>query len=240
MADAHINPQSGVWDDNYYANVGKYGGGDSGGGGGGGSVDSIIQNAIQSLSGLFPKPVKPYDEVNPFTFDEALAKDASTKEYAPYYQELLTDYTSNVERTKSRSQEDLTKTLDQLAAGKEYYTGTQRRLLDKTLLNTNSGYAGRGLFFSGAREKDITDINTQYGADTANYEKNYQYNVGQANTSAQRTGQDVSTALSNYTRDTNREQQTAVAQGVLQRKSEAQNQYEIGRQKYYDAAQYGA
>lgn len=211
----------------------------TGGGGGSSSGDMLADTYSQLMAQYAPKPVKPYDEVNPFSFDEALAKDAATKEYSPYYDEMLTDYTSTVERTKSRSQEDLQKTLEQLAAGKEYYMGTERRLLDNTTRMTNNGYAGQGLFFSGARQRDINDINTAYGAETAEYQRQYEYGVSQAKTAEERTLQDVTTAASMYSRDTERAKQTAIEQGILQRKSEAVQQYEMGRTKYYDAATYG-
>ena len=198
----------------------------------GGTANDILSTAIQSIT-QYIKKVTPYDQVNPFSFDESLAKEASTAEYTPYYQELLTDYTSNVERTKSRSQEDLSTTLKQLEAGKEYYTGTQRLLLDKALKSTNEGYAGRGLYVSGARQKDLADIQQQNTLNVGNYTTNYDYNKAKAQTLAQRTGENVDTAASQYSRDTEREKQAAIEAGVLQRKSEYQTQYEAARSKYY-------
>lgn len=213
--------------------------GGSSDGGGDNSVDGILNNAISALSGLFPKPVKPYDEVNPFSFDEQLAREASTAEYSPYYDEMLTDYTTGTTRTLARSQEDLGKTIEQLQKGREYYTGTERRLLEKSLRSTNEGYAGRGLFFSGARGRDINEIQTQYGADQANYQNQYDYNTNRANTLAQRTKDDTNLSQSMYTRDIGREKKLGIEQGVLQRKTEARSQYEIGREKYYDNSLYG-
>ena len=212
--------------------AGKIGGG---GGGGGGSANDYMTGAINTIASSF-KSVTPYETVNPFSFDAALVKQASTAEYSQYYDEMLKDYTSAAERNISRSVEDQQKTLDQLAAGKDYYTGVERRLLDKTINTTNKGYAGNGLFFSGAREKDVRLVNEAYNASTGNYETNYQYNVGQAKTLAQRTQENVNTAKSMYARDTERAKTTAIEQGVLQRKSEALQQYEAGRNAYYDNA----
>ena len=45
MTDPHVNPQTGVWDDNYYANLNKGSGGGGGGGGGGYSIDDLIKSA---------------------------------------------------------------------------------------------------------------------------------------------------------------------------------------------------
>ena|SRR3990167_4427380 len=211
----------------------------SGGGGGGGTVDSILNSAISSLSQYFPKKVTPYDQVNPFFFDEALAKEASTAEYAPYYQELLTDYTSTVEKNKSRSQQDLQSTLEQLNAGKEYYMGNERRLLDRAVKSTNEGFAGRGLYMSGARGKDLADLQTQYSADTGNYLSQYNYNTSQAKLGTERKAEDLTTAQSNYSRDIDREKQLAITSGVLTRKGEARDEYEISRRKYMEEQQYG-
>jgi hypothetical protein len=205
---------------------------------GGNSATDVLNQSISTITDMF-KNIPEYSTVNPFSFDEALAKTAATAEYSPYYDQMLSDYTSTVERTKSRSQEDLTKTLDQLAAGKEYYMGTERRLLDRTIDNVNKGYAGQGLFFSGAKQKDINQINTEYGAQTGEYNRQYQYNVGQAQTAATRTGQDIATASSMYSRDVGQAKTAAIEQGVLQRQSEAVQQYEIRRQKYYGASGYG-
>ena len=122
--------------------------------GGGDSSDSVLQTAINSILQLIPGDLKDYEKENPFFFDEALAKEAATAEYTPYYAELLSDYVADVEKVKSRSAEDLKITLEQLSGGKEYYLGKERRLLDRALESTDKGFAGRGLFFS----PDISSI----------------------------------------------------------------------------------
>lgn len=233
--DPHINPATGVWDDNFYANTGKY----QQSGGGGGGVNDILNSAISSMSDLFPNQVTPFEQVNPFSFDKALATQAATAEYDPYYQQLLSDYSKNVSTTLSRSKEDLQTTLQQLQQGKDYYTGTEGRMLDQALKQTNEGYAGRGLFFSGAKQQDINQIQKEYQAQTGEFNKQYDYNTGQAKLAQQRTAEDLGTAQSQYTRDVKQSEKTAINQGILQRQSEAQAQYESARQAYYNAAQYG-
>lgn len=210
-------------------------GGSSGFNGGGIDVDTILDNAIKAMEDLFPKPVQPYEEVNPFFFDEALAEEASTAEYSPYYEELLSDYVATVEKTKSRSQEDLDTTLEQLSGGREYYLGKERRLLDRSLRSTNEGYAGQGLFFSGAREKERRELEQEYGADIGEYERKYEYNVGQAEKTTGRTIEDVERGQSLYTRDIEREKEAAIKSGILARKGEAREEYEMSRQKYYQS-----
>jgi hypothetical protein len=199
-------------------------------------INSILQTAIDSVTSMIPKPKTPYDEVNPFFFDEALAKEAATAEFAPYYDEMLSDYISNVERTKSRSSDDLDRVLKQLEAGKEYYMGTERKALERAEKSTNEGFAGRGLFFSGMRPNEIKELQEDSAMKTGNYMQNYGYQTEGAQTSYKRGLEDIDTALSQYTRDTERQKETAIAGGVLTRKGEVRDEYEMGRQKYYDTS----
>ena len=201
--------------------------------GGGGGADDILQNAINSILKLIPQPLKPYEEANPFFFDEALAKEASIAEYAPYYGELLSDYIADVEMTKGRSQEDLDRTLAQLLGGKEYYMGVERRALDKSLRQTNEGYAGKGLFFSGVRERDRKELETEYGARTGEYLRGYKYGVSGAKLATTRLGETAEIGQKRYTRDIERAKEEAIAGGVLTRKGETREEYEISRKKYY-------
>lgn len=203
--------------------------------GGSSSGSSILQNAINSFLPFFNK-IQPYEQNNPFAFDEKLARDAATAEYSPYYKELLTDYTSNIEKTKSRSQEDLQTTLEKLNAGKEYYTGAERRALDTSLRNTNEGYAGRGLFFSGVRGRDLKELQTESNARVGNYLQNYDYSVNQAKTNEGRTIVDANTALQQYTRDTERDKKYAIENAVLTRRGEAIDEYNIKKNAYYQNA----
>ena len=209
------------------------GGGSSGSSGGGAEDYMTIAKNFATAIAANVKKVTPYGDVNPFSFDEALATESATKEYSPYYARLLTDYTQNVERTKSRSAEDLKTTLDQLSAGKEYYTGVQRRALDTATRNTNEGYAGNGLFFSGVRERDIKQLQTENTAQVGNYMNTYKYNTGQAETGNQRTIENQDVALSQYSRDTGEAQKAAIAGNVLQRKNEALNEYGLKQKDYY-------
>lgn len=207
----------------------------NGGGGGGGDANSILDNAVNSFSSLV-KNIPNYDTQNPFSFDEALAREASTAQYSPYYQRLLTDYTQEVETKKARGTEDLKSTLEQLNAGKEYYTGVQRRALDKAERQTNEGYAGRGLFLSGVRGRDIEELRTESEAQTGNYLRGYDYNTSQAKLGEERSKVDLGTALSQYTRDTEESKKAAIESGVLQRRNEALDQYNIGKKDYYNTA----
>ena len=197
------------------------------------TMEDILNTAVDSVVGIIDEVPKPYDEVNPFYFDELLAREASTAEYSPYYHELLQDYTSRVEQSKSRSREDLAKTLETLSGGKEYYLGKERELLDKAVRTTAEGYAGQNLFFSGAKEKDIKELKTESQKQTGEYGRQYEYQTGQARTSTERTVADLQKEQEEKARDLAREEQTAVEGGVAQRKQETLDEYLAGMRKYY-------
>lgn len=198
------------------------------------SADDILKKAVSAYTALVPKPPTPYDQVNPFSFDEALARQASTAEYTPYYGEQLTDYVSNIQKTKSRSTEDLKSTLSFLSATKDYFVGNERKLLDRAIDTTNKGYAGRGLFFSGAREKDIKQMQTDTEQGVSEYLRGYQYKTDTANLDVNRQMSDLETQQKQYTRDIGRQKDYAIETGVSQRKQEATSDYETGRSKYYE------
>lgn len=203
------------------------------------STDDILGSAINSLSGYFPKKITPYDEVNPFFFDEKLAKQAATKEYAPYYDEKLADYVSIIERNIGRSTEDRARTLEFLQGGKDYYLGRERRMLDRAIRSTNEGYAGRGLFFSGQRERDVRELKEEYEKGIGEYERQYEYKTEDVGLTHQRLKEDEEMRRKRYQRDIEREKEYAIESGVLQRKREAREEYELGRQKYYEGQMYG-
>ena len=203
----------------------------------GGSVDDYLNNSINSITSALKIPT-PYEEKNPFAFDEALARKAATAEYEPYYARTLQDYTQSVERKKSRSAEDLSSTLKFLAGGKEYFTGANRRILDKALLTTAQGYEGRGLYLSGATKKDLEDVKTESAAQAGEYERGYGENVRTAELGKTRTSEDLATEQSQTTRDLAESQKYAVESGVLKRRGEYQTTYEMGRRKYYSGLGY--
>ena len=227
-----LNPDTLVSNGGMYDVNTIMGGGSSGGGDSGGYMQSSIQTYVDAISKL-----KEYDKANPFAFDEALAKEAATKEYSPYYNELLTDYTADVEKTKSRSSFDLGETLKQLQAGLEYYSGAKRREIDQAKKSSNEGYAGRGLYMAGARGTEEKRLENQY---TTTYGPEG-YQTGQylasqekAKLGSSRDIADATTLASRYARDTNRDMKTAIEGGVLTRKGEYISKYETGRKNYYD------
>jgi len=65
------------------------------------------EETIQAIVDALPEPPVPYDEVNPWAFDEALARASAEQEYIPYYNEMLEDYLEEQSVARTRGKEDL-------------------------------------------------------------------------------------------------------------------------------------
>lgn len=207
----------------------------SGGGGGGGYSDAeVMANAwAKTYADMLANVPEPYENVNPFAFDEALAREASTKEYSPYYDETLADYTSKIEKYKARSVTDLKDTLAFLSATKDFFTGATRRALDKAERSTNEGYAGRGLYFSGVRGRDIEELRKESSESVGEYMLGYNYKTKAAEQESGRAIEDWNLDVTQKTRDINREKDYAIESGILTRKGEAKEEWLNSEKKYY-------
>ena len=188
---------------------------------------------IQAITNTISTPPAEYLKANPFYFDEATAEQASTAEYSPYYDKILSDYMTNINGEIDKAQGDLGRFLSELDRQTQVYTTQNKAQLASDLENTRQGYVGNGLGFSGFENKALTDTTTtsnnalndytgsqdakatQQKADTA-------YNVNQYNTQGTQEQFNVGN-----------DKAAAIAGGVQQRESEALNQYLYGAQTYY-------
>jgi hypothetical protein len=187
MAYSQINPRAfepdvNPADRNRYAIEAGYTGWDDflnnnrgGGGGGGDSADNFLQQLKDELASQFDelaKRAKEFDANNPFVFDEVLAKASAEERYNPYYSAELQDFTSGIQR-QVQSQEGQMKLLTEL---NKIQVGEDKRALDEAISASEEGFAGAGLFDSGARER-ATGQTLIAGQDTAN-RRSLQYGSG--------------------------------------------------------------
>lgn len=115
--DPHINPASGVWDDNYYANTGKYGAG-------GGGIN-----------------------IPAFNFDYGQAETEARAKLEPYYAQKLADAKGDVELAKKYIEEDYARGMrtsqEDLAANTATDAATARDETQTSLEGLNK----RGMLF---------------------------------------------------------------------------------------------
>jgi len=152
---------------------GMGGNGVTSGGGQVNTADSFLQSLKDELTKQFDelaKRTKEFDTNNPFVFDEALAKASAEERFNPYYDAELKDFTQGIERQK-QSQEGSMKLLTDL---NRIQVGQDKRNLDEAISAAEEGYAGAGLYNSGAKER-ATGQAAISGQDTANT-RSLQYN----------------------------------------------------------------
>jgi hypothetical protein len=161
--------------------------------------------------------VNQYLTTNPFAFDEALATQSATAEFEPYYSEALNDYLADIE-TKRVSVED-DKRLSTIL--NDYNVAQTTRSYARAEEQARQGFAGSGMFFSGAKERTMGELGIEkeetMGSQAAKYgneQRDYGTSLDILDTSAQR-----------QTRDIGREKEVAIAGGIEQRRGESQKAY---------------
>jgi hypothetical protein len=154
--DFHINPATGVWDDNYYANTGKYLEQSSNPNYQFDQLKGMVQSSIdkyQQQIDDYNKKFTEFDAKNPFNFDQVLSeeKTKATQRLDPYYNQTLNDFLTGVNMKRQRGLEDERTLLTELNRDADQFTGKQKENLDYTLEKTGQGFADAGLYDSGER-----------------------------------------------------------------------------------------
>lgn len=115
-----------------------------------------IQDAMFKLDDAYFSKIKDFNKNNPFVYDDVLKQEitkAGTR-LDPYYMQQLNDYTRGIDLQKSRSAEDMRKTLSTLTADMESYSKESKQALDTALEKSRQGFADVGNYFSGAMAKE--------------------------------------------------------------------------------------
>jgi hypothetical protein len=192
-----------------------------------------IDDYIQAIQDTLPAPPEEYLTANPFWFDEQSANELSTAEFSPYYDELLKDYLSDVKLTADKNKGDATRILADMDKQKELFLQDNGQDFEKTIRGIKEGYSGRGLYFSGNKNRDIGEA----GASNTNKLEGYlsTYNTNKGNTLATNEYQQTQakTLAEQKARDLGREKQTAILGGVNTQKDEALDEYLYGMKTYY-------
>lgn len=186
---------------------------------------SQYTKALQDQINKETQWVDKYLKDNPFVFDEELARKSATAEYQPYYSELLQDYMEDV-KVKRQNVQDEQKLLREL---RQLDVSQKSRSYQYAVENAQEGYAGKGLFGSGMRIRDIGKQAIEYKAGSeasqSRYEtaeKGIESTLGQYATDEQRQQRDIGRA-----------QDVAVEGGILQRREEALKPYHANYEQAY-------
>jgi len=200
------------------------------------SAEEYINSIVETL----PKPPAKYMEENPFTFDEAAARELAEAEFSPYYEEILSDYLSDIEEQKRRVGEDKTELLKELTAQKDYFLEREKTNLDRLVRGIKEGYSGRGLYFSGRRKLSEIEAQTDYEKGIQDYLRRYRYKTTGVEKEAGRSIFDLRKEAGRKRRDIEREKEAAIAGQVQKLRGEALEQYLYGMGKYYQVPNWGS
>ncbi|QGH72331.1 MAG: hypothetical protein [Podoviridae sp. ctg2L5] len=195
-----------------------------GGGGGGASsflanlpsaeevANGVIQAVIESL------PELPKVSETPFAFDEELAREASTAEFSPFYQEQLDDFIQDVETKRQRG-------------GAE-----ERRLLEDLTIERDIGAAERGLTFSGERKRELGEEITPTTASPVGFIRDLQRRARDVKVGTKDLLTDLTKEAFRGEREIGRAKTAAIESGVLQRRGEALESYLSGLETQEEGA----
>jgi hypothetical protein len=192
-----------------------------------------VEEYIDAITETLPEPKPKYSEVNPFFFDEEAARELATAEFSPYYDEIIQDYMSDVATTKKRIGDDTATFLAEMEEQKESFMDREGTKLERLLRGIKEGFSQQGLYFSGKRQLAEMETEERSEKDIADYMKNYGYRIGEKQTEAQQSLEDIATRTRKFKRDTERERDAAITGHVQQLKSEAIDEYLMGMNEYY-------
>lgn len=199
-----------------------------------------VDDYIKSIANMMPEAPPKYSEVNPFYFDEQAAEEISTAEFEPYYDEILSDYLSDVSTTKERIGEDKTKMVAELQSQEDYFVERNEKNLDRLMRGIKEGYSGKGLYFSGFKERDIAETQEESKAGLQDYLRKSDYDVAKTELGAQRQLEDIAKGTTRFQRDTGREKTAAITGNILKQKGEKLSQYNLGMKEYYQNPNWGS
>lgn len=183
-----------------------------------------LKKQLQSQMDEFNKRYTEFGEKNPFTFDEAQAKASATERYSPYYSAQLNDLLSGINRQRESTQGE-----QQLLADlNKIQTVQDKRALDEAVKASEEGYAGVGLFESGARRRETGMQNITGAEQATTREKQYGYNQAELGRTMGGLAQQEATGR----REIGAAQTTDVESEVAKLKAEEEARYAQERAQY--------
>ena len=192
-----------------------------------------IDEYIKAIQDTLPAPPEEYLKANPFYFDEQNARDVSTAEFAPYYDELLSDYLGDIKLTSEKNRGDATRILADLDKQKELFMQQNGNDFEKTIRGIKEGYSSKGLFFSGTNTRDQGEAGASNTNKLEGYLNTYGGKVGQTKAEDTFSQTQLATQAQQKARDIGRSKTADIYGGVQTQKDEAIDEYLYGMQTYY-------
>ena len=167
---------------------------------------------------------KAYEEATPFSFDEMLARASAEERLGPYYKAELDDYIGGIERQRSsiEGERTLMTELNRIATGRE------KRDLEEAIKASEEGFAGAGLYESGARLRE-TGLQEIGGAERRR-EREARLEYGEAGLG--RREEEIGAGEKTYRRRWKAGRETDILSDIEQQRRQKRAQWETGRMEY--------
>jgi len=162
-----------------------------------------------------------YEEKSPFSFDEMLARASGEERLGPYYKAELDDYIGGIERQRGsvEGERTLMTELNRIATGKE------KRDLEEAIKASEEGYAGAGLYESGARMRE-TGLQEIGGAEQR---REREARLGYGEAALGRREEEIGAGEETYRRRARAEKETTLTTDIEQQRRQKRAQWEVGR-----------
>jgi hypothetical protein len=197
------------------------------------SLNVNLEDYINAIRETLPEPPEEYLKANPFYFDEQAAKEVSSAEFSPYYDELLQDYLGEAKLTSEKYRGDATRMLAELDKQKELFYDQHGRDFEKTLRGIKEGYSSKNLYLSGFNKRDQEEAQDTSANKIEGYMNTYGSKRGGVVSDDTFKQQQIQTLSEQKARDIGREKTASIYGGVNTQKNEAIDEYLYGMQTYY-------
>lgn len=163
-----------------------------------------------------------FDKNNPFAFDEAQARASSEERLNPFYDAELNDFLQGIRYSRTRSFEDMNRTIGELNVDASKLSEKERFATQEAIRSSEEGFAGAGLFFSGARER-ATGVQEVGGIQREEeLQTNLERGIGSAQRSRQRLLEDTALQEARQRRLIEAGRTTALETDISAKKKEAE------------------
>jgi hypothetical protein len=191
------------------------------------AVNQTIEDSFKKLQDEVRQKWGDYTAGNPFKVDDVLA--AKTKEASeqidPYYNELLGDYLTGVQRKVSRGVDDTRDLVSELSASTAAYSEQTQLNLDSALESAEKGFIDSGLIGSGDHLRTEGRLMQSTNSELSDYMRKADYQKKQLETGLSRNLEDINLSKKGYVSDLERNRFTDVQNRAGQLTKETGQQY---------------
>lgn len=194
------------------------------------SVNQAIEDSFKKLTQEVFKRFGEYKANHPFRIDEVLAQKAgeAKEQIDPYYNETLTNYLTGVNRRIERGTQDTKDLLAELQADTSSFERNTQLALQENINRAKEGFAGSGLYDSGARQRTEGLLQTENQNQTGDFMRKQRFRENQLNTGLSRELQDIGSQKQQQVRDIERSRYTDIEARKSQLAKEAGQQFVTG------------